>query len=154
MILLMTMAVLLPLLAALQYYWLGQVSKGASERLQSSLQAGATRFRQDFNREFIRAYLNFQIDSLAPPDDISQDLLERLETWQRSAPYPQLVSAVFLVDYDEQDRPRLNQVNANAKRLEVVEWSGELGRMRDRFEKRSGSPPALRSNHLTKVFRR
>ena len=139
MILLMTMAVLLPLLAALQYYWLGQVSKGASERLQSSLQAGATRFRQDFNREFIRAYLNFQIDSLAPPDDISQNLLERLETWQRSAPYPQLVSAVFLVDYDEEDRPRLNQVNTNAKRLEVVEWSGELGRMRERFEKRSGS---------------
>ena len=140
MILLMTMAVLLPLLAALQYYWLGQVSKGASERLQSSLQAGATRFRQDFNREFIRAYLTFQIDSPAAPNDTTEHHLERLEIWQRSAPHPQLVSSVFLVDYDEQNRPRLNHVNANAKRLDVVEWTGELGRMRDRFEKRSGSP--------------
>ena len=59
LILLMAMAVLLPLLAALQYYWLGQVSEGASERLQSSLRASANRFRHDFNREFIRAYLNF-----------------------------------------------------------------------------------------------
>jgi len=45
MFLLTAMAVLLPLLAALQYYWLGQVSEGATERLQSSLRSGATAFR-------------------------------------------------------------------------------------------------------------
>ena len=66
MVLLAVMAVLLPLLAVLQYHWLGQVSEGASERLRQSLQAGAMRFRQDFNREFIRAYLNFQMDLAAP----------------------------------------------------------------------------------------
>lgn len=138
MILLTTMAVLLPLLAALQYYWLGQVSRGASERLQSSLQADATRFRQDFNREFIRAYLTFQIDSSAPPADIERNHLERLESWKRSAPYPQLVSSVFVIDYDDHDRPRLNHVNDQAHHLESTEWTNEFGISRDRFEKRSG----------------
>src|ERR1700694_1029520 len=101
MILLTAMLVLLPLLAALQYYWLGQVSQAATERLQISLRASANRFRQDFNREFIRAYLNFQIDSLAPPQDIERHHLERFEHWNETALYPRLISEVFMVNYDE-----------------------------------------------------
>lgn len=140
LILLTAMAVLLPLLAALQYYWLGQVSEGASERLQSSLRASATAFRHDFNREFIRAYLNFHLDSFAPtPDlaDISRYHLDRLEQWNQTAPYPRLISDVFVVNYDEQGLPILSRLNAQAKRLETIEgsgpWSGELASLRDRF---------------------
>jgi len=139
LILLMAMAVLLPLLAALQYYWLGQVSEGASERLQISLRASANRFRQDFNREFIRAYLNFQRDSLAPSYDIERYHLERFAHWNKTAPYPQLISSVFAVDYDEQGRSRLSHLNANAKRFEFTGWSGEFANLRDRFERRSES---------------
>jgi signal transduction histidine kinase len=135
MILLMAMAVLLPLLAALQYYWLGQVSEAATERMQISLRASATRFRQDFNREFIRAYLNFQMDSLAPPQDIEQYDLERFEHWNQTAPYARLISEVFVVNYDEQGHPRLSHLNAKAKHLEMTEWSGEFMNLRDRFER-------------------
>lgn len=136
LILLTAMAVLLPLLAALQYYWLGQVSEGASERLQSALRASATGFRHDFNREFIRAYLNFQIDSFAPPADIERYHLDRFEQWNQAAPYPQLISDVFVVSYDEQGRPRLSHLNAKTKRLELTEWSGELLNLRNRFDRR------------------
>lgn len=133
LILLTAMAVLLPLLAALQYYWLGQVSEAASQRLQTSLRTSANRFRQDFNREFIRAYLNFQVDSLTPPRNIEQYHLERFEYWNQSAPYPRLISEVFVVNFDEQGRPRLRRLNAEAKRLELADWSGELMSLRDRF---------------------
>lgn len=129
------MAVLLPLLAALQYYWLGQVSQGASERLQSSLRSSATAFRHDFNREFIRAYLNFHIDSLTLPKDIEQDHVQRLVKWNQSAPYPQLISSVLVVSYDEQGRPRLSRLNAEAKRFEPAEWSGEWLPLRERFDR-------------------
>lgn len=142
MFLLTAMAVLLPLLAALQYYWLGQVSEAATERLQVSLRASATRFRQDFNREFIRAYLNFQMDSLAPPQDIERYHLERFEHWNQTAPYARLVSEVFVVNYDEQGRPRLSRLNTKAKHFELAEWSGEFVNLRDRFDRgdaRSGS---------------
>ena len=136
LILLTAMSVLLPLLAGLQYYWLGQVSEAASERLQISLRASANRFRQDFNREFIRAYLNFHINSSAPPADITLYHLERLDLWNRTAPHPQLISSVSLVDADEHGRPRLSKLNATAKRFEVIEWSGEFVNLRDRFEQR------------------
>src|SRR3977135_3850518 len=91
LIVLTIMAVLLPLLATLQYFWLGQVSEGASERLQSTLRASAAGFRHDFNRELIRAYLNFTMDSLAPPSgaaEIARYHLDRLEQWNQTAPYP------------------------------------------------------------------
>jgi hypothetical protein len=48
--------VLLALLAVLQYRWLGQVSAGERELMQASLRISADRFREDFNREFNRAY--------------------------------------------------------------------------------------------------
>jgi signal transduction histidine kinase len=133
LVLLTAMAILLPLLAALQYYWLGQVSQGASERLQSSLRSSATEFRRDFNREFIRAYLNFHINSLALPKDIEQYHVQRFEQWQQSAPYPQLISSVFVVSYDEQDRPLLSRLNIQTKRLESSDWSGDLSPLRERF---------------------
>src|SRR2546425_1777015 len=143
LILLTAMAVLLPLLAALQYYWLGQVSEGASERLQSALRASATGFRHDFNREFIRAYLNFQIDSFTPPANIERYHLDRFEQWNQAAPYPQLISDVFVVSYDEQGRPRLSHLNAKTKRLELTEWSGELLNLVNRFDRRDDG-----SSHL------
>jgi signal transduction histidine kinase len=140
LILLVAMAVLLPLLAALQYHWLGQVSEGASERMQTSLRAGANRFRQDFNREFIRAYLNFQRESLTPSDNIEQFHLERLEHWNTTAPYPRLISDLFLVDYDEEARPRLKRFNSSAKQFELSDWSGEPS-LRERFERRIRQTP-------------
>src|SRR4030095_9878984 len=97
--LLVAMALLLPLLAALQYHWLGQVSQGATERLQSSLRGSATAFRHDFNRELIRAYLSFQMDSFTPPAaaGLGPYHAARLEQWTRTAPYPLLISDVFVV---------------------------------------------------------
>ena len=139
MFLLTAMAVLLPLLATLQYYWLGQVSEAATERLQISLRASANRFRQDFNREFIRAYLNFQMDSLAAPQDIERYHLERFERWNQTAPYARLISEVFVVNYDEQGRPRLSRLNAKARRFELTEWPGELMNLRDRFGQKDES---------------
>lgn len=149
LILLAAMAVLLPLLAALQYYWLGQVSEAATERLQISLRASANRFRLDFNREFIRAFLNFQIDSLAPPNDLEQYHVDRFEHWNKTAPYPRLISEVFVVSYDEQGNPRLSRLNAKTRRLELTEWSGEFLNLRDRFEWPSGAAQSIRGGATT-----
>lgn len=138
LILLSAMAVLLPLLAALQYYWLGQVSEGASERLQSSLRASAVGFRHDFNREFIRAYLNFHMDSLplsadARSAELARYNAERLKHWNETAPYPRLIGDVFVVSYDEQNRPLLRRLDEKTGRLEPTDWSGDPANWRERF---------------------
>jgi signal transduction histidine kinase len=138
LILLTAMAVLLPLLAALQYYWLGQVSEGASERLQSNLRASAIGFRHDFNREFIRAYLNFHLDSFGLPDqsDVGRYHAERLEQWNQTAPHPRLISEVLAVNYDEQDEPHLSRLDVRSRRFEPVEWTGDFANWHLRFARR------------------
>ena len=117
---------LLPLLAALQYHWLGQVSEAASKRLENSLRASATGFRHDFNREFIRAYVNFHMDSFTPPANIEHYHLERFERWNRSAPYPRLISDIFLVTYDEQGHALLDHLESGAKRFEAINGRARL----------------------------
>lgn len=136
------MALLLPLLAALQYHWLGQVSEGATARLQSSLRSSATAFRHDFNRELIRAYLNFHADSFATAEDIERFHVERFERWRQTAPYPRLISNVFIVTYDDQKRPLANRVDPQTRRLVPTDWSGELSTLRERFAARSLEPGA------------
>ena len=140
LILLLVMAVLLPVLAGLQYHWLGEVSKGATERLQSTLAAGAHRFRQDFNREFIRAYLNFQFDSSGPPSDLEQYHVQSLERWNTTAPYPHLLGDVFVVTYDDDNVPHVRRVNIQTKKLEPVGSAPEGKVLHRRFEKPGGAP--------------
>lgn len=137
MILLGAMAVLLPVLAGLQYYWLGEVSKGATERLQSNLATGARRFREDFNREFIRAYLNFHIDSSSPPEDLAAYHFKRLEKWNTMAPYPELISGVYVVDQTF----RVRRVNLQTRELESVDSTPEGQAINERFKKSAGELP-------------
>src|ERR1051326_2112043 len=61
MLLLVTaLLVLLPLLAVLQYRWLGEVSAGERERMQAFLKTSAERFCSDFDRELTNAYVQLQ----------------------------------------------------------------------------------------------
>ncbi len=149
LIVLISLSALLPVLAALQYYWLGQVSQGASERLESTLRASATQFRHDFNRELIRAYLNFLIDPSAPPDDLASYHTQRWQRWKQTAPNSRLISYVFVVSFDEQGQPRLSHLNPTTGRLDANEWVGEFASLRDRFVIRradsSTSRPPLES---------
>jgi hypothetical protein len=75
------------------------------------------------------------MDSLTPAQDIERYHVERLERWNQTAPYPRLISDVFIVDYDEQGRPRLSRLNPKAKKFELTEWSGEFVDWHDRFER-------------------
>jgi hypothetical protein len=55
-------------LAALQYRWLGDVSRGERERQQANLNTSLKQFTQDFDRELTRIFLAFQLHASAGPD--------------------------------------------------------------------------------------
>ncbi len=126
---------LLALLATLQYRWLGQVSQGERERMQASLRTGAARFSQDFNREILRAYLNFQVDAASLKQKNAEDFAERFERWNKSAPYPQLVSEIFVAERSLRDGGvRLSRFNSAEKKIEPVEWPPDFAGLRKRIE--------------------
>jgi len=128
---------LLPLLAALQYRWLGQVSEGERERLQASLRAGANRFSQDFDQEISRAYRHFQMDADSFRDPDRSKFAERYERWFDERPVAKLVGEVFWVEAEEGKPFRLARFNPAQKQFEPQAWPAEFASLRARLEDRA-----------------
>src|SRR5262252_7611713 len=86
---------LLPLLAYLQYDWLGKVSEREREQMQNTLQRTLSQFSEDFDRELSRILSEFH----GPPDQIERtaaDYAAIYSRWNSSAPYPRLIRDVFM----------------------------------------------------------
>jgi signal transduction histidine kinase len=128
------LTLLLVTLATLQYRWVGQVSTGERERMQASLNAGANRFSQDFNREITRAYLSFQLDAAMLQEEKTSGLAKRFDQWDAQAPYPRLISDLYLVDNSEMDHSRLTHFDRAQNRLEFMEWPSEFAVLRQQLE--------------------
>src|SRR5215813_6705837 len=81
---------LLPLLAYLQYDWLGKVSEREREQMQTALRRTLSRFSEDFDREISRILSEFH----RPPDQgerTPSDYATIYARWNSSAPYPKLI---------------------------------------------------------------
>src|SRR4029453_1060255 len=59
------LALLVGLLAVLQYRWLGQVSAAERERMKATLMQRAEAFGRDFDREVLNLYIALQSESPA-----------------------------------------------------------------------------------------
>ncbi len=124
-VLVVVMLVLLCVLATLQYRWLGQISSSEKERMHRNLQASATSFSRDFDREITRAYTIFQLEK-RDDKNFSEQLVERFTLWKSTAPYSQLVSDVFVVEKDKTNNLVLSRFNTQNSVLEKTDWSDDL----------------------------
>src|SRR5215211_4542445 len=95
LVLIAALIALLPLLAVLQFRWLGEVSRAERERMQATLKTAVANFSQDFDREMSRAYLSFQMDASALHDRDWSAYEKRYDAWLQAALYPKLVSEIF-----------------------------------------------------------
>ena len=139
------MAVLLVLLAVLQYHWVGEVSVAARERMRRGLGTAADRIADDFDREVFRAFVAFQ-----PPRDPAPPLAEALadgwERWSATALEPRLVEAVYVVDADGTGADSgggLSKLDPTSRTLVPAAWPAELADLADRFvrERSRRRPP-------------
>jgi signal transduction histidine kinase len=130
LILIAGLIALLPLLAVLQFRWLGEVSRAERERMQASLKTAVSNFSQDFDRELTRAYLSFQMDRSALRERDWNAYAKRYDAWRQSTLHAELVSAIFLVEPGENREPRLLRFNRSAARFTPAEWPAELAAFR------------------------
>ena len=123
---------LLALLATLQYRWLGQVSTGERERMQTNLRASTARFTQDFDREIGRIYFGLQIDESTVHARAWHDYAARYRRWQQSAPYPRLVRDLYLVERGAEDNgdTRLFRFDPAGETFAPTEWPAEFASLR------------------------
>ena len=125
---------LLPVMAALQYRWIGQVSDAERERRERTLRQATMQVAQDLDVELIRAFGGLQVDGEALRTDDWTAYAERTDAWRAAATSPALVRDVLLVDRLGQ-QVRLRRWDSTARRFVVADWSADLDGLRGRVTK-------------------
>src|SRR5947199_59033 len=87
--------ILLPVLAVLQYRWIGEVSAAERDRLESSLRVSSDRFATDFDAELARLANAFQIRDGFP--ETVMPIEERYQAWSEANPFVRLVHAIYVL---------------------------------------------------------
>lgn len=119
--------------ATLQFSWVGQISRGERDRMSTNLATSATRFREDFDREMARIYLSLQIDASTLRDKNWQRYTQRYDHWMASAPYPQLIDQVYLVEILENGKPRLSVYRPDKRLFEFINWPDSMTNLQRQF---------------------
>jgi signal transduction histidine kinase len=119
-------------LAALQYRWLGDVSRGERERQQANLNTSLKQFAQDFDRELTRIFLAFQLHASAGPD--AGSYVQRYRNWHGNTPYPQMVKAVYLMRENAGGELRLARYDTAQEQFTECAWPAELQPVAARFQ--------------------
>lgn len=128
------LVVLLPLLAALQYRWLGQVSEGEREQMKTGVQTTARRISEDFDQELTRAYVAY----FFPYDKLTDEssYAERHQRWLEVAHDPRLVKAVFLATDKGTNNLTLRRYDPAANQFSSQAWPDDLKPLAGPLEQR------------------
>lgn len=114
------------LLGALQYRWLGQVSEAERAQLQRSLAQRASEFGQEFDREILLAYELLTIDGSALDADPWSALSARYDIWRQRAAFPGLVRALYIARPSDAGHT-LARWSPDTRSGEGVTWPDHFG---------------------------
>jgi signal transduction histidine kinase len=110
------LAILLPLLAVLQYRWIGQVSEADLPRLERTLRVTALGSARDIVDELDAIVNEFRLrrsgrDLRRPFDEFAlEELSDDYEDWQATAAFPRLLRNVYVYREDEPSIQRFDPV--------------------------------------------
>jgi signal transduction histidine kinase len=132
--------VLVPILASLQYRWLGQISEADQARIRAGDAARAARFARDFDRELTRAFLWLQMDSATLRSRDFSAFATRYRGWAQGTSHPALVKDVFVAEGAGES---LLRFDAAAGSFASAEWPGTLAPLRERLREAARAPEAI-----------
>ena len=131
------MIVLLPVLAVLQYRWLGQLSDAERERMQRTLRGETADFTQQLDLEVARAIVGLQLDAATVHEQAWKRYAEKYATWAATTD-PAVVSEILLVDAPDarnaSEPLRLRRWNADASTFDPAEWPAALAPVRESLQ--------------------
>ena len=142
-------AVVVIVLAVLQYRWSNQVSEATSVRLADSLQMSMINWHLDFFRDFSEICLAMRVDpESGTPSDLNQ-YTRRFAEWKAAAKYPELVSNLYILKSDEAAQPRALRLETSTRHFERDDWPSELVRLREELQPASSNfAPAVAPSSL------
>jgi signal transduction histidine kinase len=134
LVLVIILALLLPLLAALQYSWLGQLSKAEVSQMREILQIAANRFAQDFDAELASVYSGFQPEPAASPAGESIDYGNMYARWMSNSRFPRLIKDVWLVSVRNDSVANLKRLTTSSRQFEEASWPADMSVLRGQLE--------------------
>jgi signal transduction histidine kinase len=124
--------ILLPILAILQYRWIGQVSDAERERRQRTLQHATTAITQEVDVELVRAVIGLQVDGTTLRTDDWTVYSERAAGWHKASAAPGILRDVLLVDRGP-DGLRLRRWSDETRHFVEIAWPADLSSFHERF---------------------
>jgi len=121
LVLILVIGALLPVLAFLQYHWLGELSRLEQQHRTDSLRAFAGRFSGEFDTELARLYQVFHVREAAL-SKAGEELAKDYAEWAESVPYADLVESVYWVEVFEDEEPRLQRLDLERGVFTESEW--------------------------------
>lgn len=141
LILVAALLLLLPVLAFLQYKWLGQVSQAERDRMKSNLHASAVQFAEDFDRELTRVYFHFQSEADSTKSAITK-ASSKLAEWRTRSSFPKLVENLYWVDWENDRGSHLRVINEDGRDPDLADWPSTFDHFRTVLK--TAPEPALR----------
>ncbi|HEX9203909.1 MAG TPA: hypothetical protein VF964_08095, partial [Vicinamibacteria bacterium] len=143
------LAVLLLVLATLQYRWLGQISEADEARLRAGARSRAEQLARDFDREVTRAFLWLHVDAGAVRSQDWSGFADRRARWARLTAHAGLVKDVWLVDATGGAPRRFDPATSG---FQEAPWPDSLVSLRERVHDIAlafSSPPHLAAPHAS-----
>ncbi len=105
------LVILVAVLGALQYRWLGQVAEANRLQSKAALDTAVQRFAEDFNDELSRLLVALKAGRLTRHRDLLGPAAARaLEDWRDTADFPELVQGIYLLDSEGLQSVQLQSV--------------------------------------------
>jgi signal transduction histidine kinase len=123
--------ILVPVLAVLQYRWIGQLSDAERERHERRLRQSTTALTDDLDIELIRAFIGLRVDGRSIENDNWAEYAERVAGWRAATAVPAIVRRILLIDKGPSG-VRLREWSTDQRRFLPAEWTADLAPYRTR----------------------
>ena len=142
------MAVLLAVLAFLQYRWTNEATAASEMRIGAELESLMMKWHGDLYGEFSAICTAMQVGPDSGARDTWNDYLERYVEWNNALPHetlpnvyrnPDLVESVYIWDTNLDAQPQLFRLNEDKKKIEVAEVPRNLQTLLARLRENSTS---------------
>ena len=133
-------AIVVVVLAVLQYSWSNQVSEATSIRLADSLQMSMVNWHLDLFRDLSQICLTLGSGPGGEADSDPNQIARSFEEWRAGSAYPDLISNLYLAKLEESDSSAVMRFNPSTNRFESGSWPTSLAALHEKLLRVSEAP--------------
>jgi hypothetical protein len=119
-------AIVVVVLAALQYRWSNQISEATSVRLADSLQMSLINWHLDFFRDLSEICFTLRVDPARNAQGELEQYARLFAEWKAMTAHPDLVSNLYVLQASEGSQPRVSRLNPSTRRFEPDTWPSKF----------------------------